>query len=93
MYAESGCNSQAKNLKDNHKVCYGSFGLMQISCDYKNTLDAKENIRIAYEEKYNQKDKKGNQFGYSHWSVCKRIDGKPPLVNCKKSATKTIQTV
>ncbi len=70
MKAESGCNPNAINKTDNHRQCLGSFGLFQISCTTSTTLDPKENIRLAYEEKY----LKG---GWKHWSVCKN-----GLVNC-----------
>ncbi len=73
MYAESGCNSQAKNMQDSHKTCKGSFGLMQISCGYKDLHNPVQNIKIAYEEKY-------SKGGWSHWSVCRSI------VNCKKTS-------
>ncbi len=30
MYLESKCNPKAKNLKDSHKGCMGSYSLMQL---------------------------------------------------------------
>jgi len=75
MFAESACNPQAVNKKDNHKKCMGSYGLFQISCTTTTSTDPATNIRLAYEEKY----KKG---GWKHWSTCKRINGKEPKVNC-----------
>jgi hypothetical protein len=85
MYAESGCNPKAPNLEDNHKVCKGSFGLMQISCDFGVLYDPVENIRVAYEEKYLVKNGKGEVVGttWKPWSVCKSVNGKPPLVDCE----------
>lgn len=64
MYQESRCNPNAQNRTDVHKLCRGSFGLMQISCDQGIIYDPAYNIKIAYEQKY----KKG---GWKHWSVCK----------------------
>lgn len=64
MYQESRCNPNAQNRTDVHKLCIGSYGLMQISCDQGIIYDPAYNIKIAYEEKY----KKG---GWKHWSVCK----------------------
>ena len=75
MFAESACNPQAVNKKDNHKKCLGSYGLFQVSCTTTTSTDPATNIRLAYEEKY----KKG---GFKHWSVCKSVGGKPPKVNC-----------
>lgn len=56
MQAESGCNPQALNPTDNHRVCTGSMGLMQIGCLHAQTYgvsveglyDPATNIRIAY---------------------------------------------
>ncbi len=64
MYAESGCDPMADNLRDNHEVCFGSYGLMQISCDKGILYDSAKNIKVAYKDKY-------MQGGWKHWSVCK----------------------
>lgn len=61
--AESGCNPNAANLKDNHKVCKGSFGLFQISCHSGKVYDPAKNVEIAY-AKY-------KASGWRPWSVYK----------------------
>ena len=52
MMAESGANPNAKNLKDSHRGCRGSYGLYQIACihdDPEKLLDEDYNIERAYE--------------------------------------------
>lgn len=52
MWAESRCNPKAKNMRDSHRICKGSYSLLQVGClHYKgeNREDPKENIRIAFE--------------------------------------------
>ena len=65
MKAESGCNPNAANLNDNHRVCMGSFGLLQISCHGGRILDPAANIAAGY-AKY-------VASGYSPWTVCRTI--------------------
>ncbi len=54
MQAESGCNPNAANWSDNHLVCKGSFGLMQISCHSGQVFDPGENIKIAWSKYQNR---------------------------------------
>ena len=52
MICESEGNPTKINWKDNHKVCKGSFGLFQLSCDKgtkEELLDPETNVKIAYE--------------------------------------------
>jgi hypothetical protein len=70
MYAESKCSTKAKNLKDSHRSCKGSYSLMQIGClHYKgeNKEDPNENIRIAFRV-YQEA---GNSF--KPWSTYKLV--------------------
>lgn len=55
MKAESGGNLNAVNAKDRHRTCKGSYGLMQISCEWLTKYNAwsswnnaETNIAIAY---------------------------------------------
>lgn len=64
MEAESGCNPEEVNWKDNHKVCMGSAGLFQIGCVHKSIEEMKDshkNIEQAY--KIYSKDKSWNPWG------------------------------
>lgn len=61
MQAESGCNPNAANLSDNHLVCKGSFGLLQISCHSGEVYDPIENIKIGYD--------KFKSRGYQPWGA------------------------
>ena len=46
--AESGGNPNAVNMNDNHGVCRGSYGLMQLACFHTdNPIDPHENLRVA----------------------------------------------
>lgn len=48
--AESGGNSNAANMNDNHGRCIGSFGLMQLACFWiPNPTDPNANMAKAYE--------------------------------------------
>lgn len=52
MRAESGCNPNAENPKDNHMSwakCMGSYGLFQLNCSHGKVLDGASNIKIAYQ--------------------------------------------
>ena len=60
--AESGGNPNAANWNDNHGVCRGSFGLMQISCHSGQVFNVAENVKIAY-LKYQAKN-------WQPWTVC-----------------------
>ena len=51
--AESGGNVYAANWTDNHKVCMGSFGLMQVSCHSGQVYNPQQNIQIAYQKYLN----------------------------------------
>lgn len=62
MQAESSCNPEATNLKDNHGVCKGSFGLFQISCHGGKIYDPASNVAAAY-AKYAAR-------GWQPWGVC-----------------------
>ncbi len=62
MRAESGCNPNAINKTDNHKVCRGSYGLFQISCHSGVVYDPEENVKIAW-AKYQAR-------GWKPWGVC-----------------------
>jgi 2-oxoglutarate dehydrogenase complex dehydrogenase (E1) component-like enzyme len=59
---ESGGNPYAANWTDNHGVCMGSFGLMQISCHSGQVYNPEQNIAIAY-AKY-------KTSGWSPWPPC-----------------------
>ena len=63
MKAESGCNPNAANWTDNHKVCKGSFGLFQISCHSGQVFDPVKNVQIAY-QKYAARH-------WQPWGVCR----------------------
>jgi len=69
MKLESSCNTEAVNKTDNHKVCVGSYGLMQIGCIHTDNVELlKEgnyNIKIAYEVYKKQ--------GWEAWSVYSKI--------------------
>lgn len=67
MRVESGCNPNAANLKDNHQVCIGSYGLFQISCHGGKIFDPAANVAAAY-SKYSAR-------GWQPWSftTCKKI--------------------
>ena len=73
MYKESKCNPTAVNTKDNHRVCMGSYNLLQVACiHYKEGQDKKDiktNIRLAYEVY----QKAGNKF--KPWTTCKLVRG------------------
>lgn len=48
--AESGGNSNATNLNDNHGSCIGSYGLFQIGCIHGGVFyDPHQNVAKAYE--------------------------------------------
>ena len=48
--AESGGNTNAANMNDNHGRCIGSFGLMQLACFWiPNPTDPNANMAKAYE--------------------------------------------
>jgi len=71
--AESKCNPNAVNRTDNHKVCMGSYNILQVGClHYKEGQDRKDvetNVRIAYQV---YKDA-GNSF--RPWTTCRKISG------------------
>jgi soluble lytic murein transglycosylase-like protein len=67
MEKESSCNPTATNPeahrnRDGSVFCYGSYGLMQVSCHDGVLYDPAENIAVAY-----RKYKAG---GWSPWGVC-----------------------
>lgn len=51
--AESGLNPRATNMKDNHGVCKGSFGIFQLGCLHEDNpialYDVEYNIKRARE--------------------------------------------
>lgn len=65
MRAESGCNPNNHNYGDNHGVCLGSYGLLQIGCVHGQTMeylsDPANNIATAYIIWLRQ--------GYTAWST------------------------
>jgi len=65
MQAESGCNPNNHNLGDNHGVCQGSYGLLQIGCVHGVTIAdmsiPSKNIAKAFQIYSGQ--------GYNAWST------------------------
>jgi hypothetical protein len=57
MQAESGCNPNAENWRDNHRTCIGSKGLFQLACfwptalgyTYDSLYDPASNVAMAYQ--------------------------------------------
>jgi hypothetical protein len=50
MQAESGCNPNASNWRDQHRQCTGSFGLFQLACFWTdNPYDPATNVAKAFE--------------------------------------------
>lgn len=48
--AESGGNTMAANMNDNHGSCVGSYGFMQIACIHGGVFyDSKQNMAKAFE--------------------------------------------
>lgn len=69
MQAESSCNPNAVNWTDNHRVCKGSFSLMQVGCfwypHFGYTIDTKFNPEINISIAY----KIWERSGFSPWST------------------------
>ena len=65
MNAESGCNPTNHNYQDQHGVCQGSYGLMQIGCVHGHSQAYLENpannIAAAYQIFKSQ--------GYTAWTT------------------------
>lgn len=67
MQAESGCDPTNHNLtmSENHGVCVGSYGLLQVGClhyrDAEDKNDPATNIAVAYRVWQSQ--------GYNAWTV------------------------
>jgi hypothetical protein len=69
MECESKGNPDTINIKDKHRTCNGSYGLMQLSCEHLTDYDIwnswndpAENIRVAYDVWKRQ--------GYNAWKRC-----------------------
>lgn len=65
---ESGCITDNHNYQDNHRICRGSYGLMQVGCIHYNGEDINDwrtNIKLAYEVYQKQ--------GWKAWSVYPKI--------------------
>lgn len=69
MKAESNCQPNALNPRDNHKVCSGSIGLMQVGClhveEPEKLYDPKYNIEVAY--------RVYTESGWNAWTTYKKI--------------------
>lgn len=65
MRAESGCNPTNHNHADNHRVCLGSYGLLQIGCVHGYSIahlsNPANNIAAAYKIYQSQ--------GYTAWTT------------------------
>lgn len=68
MGCESGGNQFNANWTDNHGVCKGSFGLMQISCHSGQVFDPDENVRLAMLKYQASLRLRGN--GWLPWKNC-----------------------
>jgi len=77
MGKESGGNPEAVNKTDNHRVCKGSYGLLQVGCVHESKakgeslLDPKTNVQVAYQVYLSQ--------GYCAWKNSANKIG----LNCK----------
>lgn len=73
MRAESGCNPGAHNPEAHRDIygnviCYGSFGLFQISCHGGQIYDPAQNVAAAW-AKYTAKYKDGSIAGWRPWGA------------------------
>ena len=71
MQLESSCDPDAVNAHDKHEHCYGSYSLLQVSCeDYKKGMSKKDpvlNIKLAYDLFL------ANHESFRPWSTCRLL--------------------
>lgn len=72
-YKESKCSSNAVNLKDSHRGCKGSFGMLQIGCLHFDKGEDRKNAPLNIEKAFEVYKSAG--YSFSPWSVCKTIKG------------------
>lgn len=70
---ESGCNPLNHNLKDKHKVCTGSYGLLQVGCLHYAKGEDINNVPLNIAKAYVIYSERKNTF--RAWTTCKLVSG------------------